>query len=42
MDPDLLRDQLPDTVAGLMRYAQLLTGDPHDAADLVQQVNWRR
>ncbi|WP_081844370.1 SigE family RNA polymerase sigma factor [Cellulomonas sp. URHE0023] len=31
---DVVRDHLP----GLLRYATVLTGDPHTAADLVQEV----
>ena len=38
MDSDLIREQLPGEVPGLLRYAQLLTGRPHDAADLVQDT----
>lgn len=33
-----MRDQLPGQVPALLRYAQMLTGDPHDAADLVQDT----
>lgn len=38
MDPNTLRAQLPEAIPGLMRYAQMLTGDPHDSADLVQDT----
>lgn len=38
MDIDQVRAQLPSTAPALMRYARLLTGDEHDAADLVQDT----
>lgn len=38
MDSAQLREQLPAALPGLLRYAQVLTGDPHDAADLVQDT----
>ena len=38
MDIDQVRDELPGTVPALLRYARLLTGDEHDAADLVQDT----
>lgn len=38
MDIDQVRAQLPSATPALMRYARLLTGDEHDAADLVQDT----
>lgn len=38
MDIDQVRAQLPGTAPALLRYARLLTGDEHDAADLVQET----
>jgi RNA polymerase sigma-70 factor (ECF subfamily) len=38
MDIDQLRAKLPGTAPALLRYARLLTGDEHDAADLVQDT----
>lgn len=38
MDVDEVRAQLPGTAPALLRYARLLTGDEHDAADLVQDT----
>ena len=38
MDIDQVRAQLPGTAPALLRYALLLTGDEHDAADLVQDT----
>lgn len=38
MDPAAVREQVPGTVPALLRYAQMLTGNPHDAADLVQET----
>ncbi len=41
MDIDQVRTQLPGTAPALLRYARLLTGDEHDAADLVQETMLR-
>jgi RNA polymerase sigma-70 factor, ECF subfamily len=41
MDNDQVRAQLPGTAPALLRYALLLTGNEHDAADLVQDTMLR-
>ena len=41
MDTDQVRAELPGTVPALLRYALLLTGNEHDAADLVQDTMLR-
>ncbi len=38
MDTEQVRAELPGTVPALLRYALLLTGNEHDAADLVQDT----
>lgn len=38
MDIDQVRAELPGAAPALLRYARLLTGDEHDAADLVQDT----
>lgn len=38
MDADLVRAQLPGAAPALLRYARLLAGNEHDAADLVQDT----
>lgn len=38
MDADRVRAELPSTAGPLLRYALLLTGSSHDAADLVQDT----
>ena len=41
MDTDQVRAELPGTAPALLRYALLLTGNEHDAADLVQDTMLR-
>ena len=41
MDTEQVRAELPGTVPALLRYALLLTGNEHDAADLVQDTMLR-